>query len=136
MKIHAAKRGRFIGRATAKMPRPSLSFPHRPRIHSPDPRLADLRVPNAETLPLPVAPLRTLLGRDRKTNLRFGDFAAVTVYSQKRVPAVLSQAAVLSDDLYELLDEANLDEATQEKSRNRGGSAGSSWSYFLFLLAG
>ena len=76
-------------------------------------------------VPLPVAPLRTLLGRDRKTNLRFGDYAAVTVYSQKRVPAVLSQAAVLSDDLYELLDAANLDEATQEKSRNRGGSAGS-----------
>ena len=63
--------------------------------------------------------------RKHKTHLRFGDYAAVTVYSQKRVPAVLSQTAVLSDDLYELLDAANLDEATQEKSRNRGGSAGS-----------
>ncbi|MSU67207.1 MAG: hypothetical protein EXS40_01335 [Opitutaceae bacterium] len=118
------------------MPSPSLSFSHRPRIHSPNPGLAHLRVPNAEALLIPVAPLRNLLGRDRKTNLRFGDDAAVTVCSQKRVPAVLSQTAVLSDDFYELLDEANLDEATQEKSRYRSGRADSWWSYFLFLIAG
>ncbi len=69
-----------------------------------------------------------LLGRERKTSRWFGDYvseynfqqsmddgATVPLFYQKRVPEVLNQNANLSDDFYALLDEANLDEAQQEK---------------------
>lgn len=69
-----------------------------------------------------------LLGRERKTNQWFGDYvseynfqqsmddgATVPLFYQKRVPEVLNQNTNLSDDFYALLDEANLDEAQQEK---------------------
>ena len=69
-----------------------------------------------------------LLGRDRKTNQWFGDYvseynfqqsmddgATVPLFYQKRVPEVLIQNDTLSDDFYDLLDGANLDEAKQEK---------------------
>ena len=69
-----------------------------------------------------------LLGRDRKTNQWFGDYvseynfqqsmddgATVPLFYQKRVPEVLIQNDRLSDEFYDLLDEAKLDEAQQEK---------------------
>jgi type I restriction enzyme R subunit len=69
-----------------------------------------------------------LLGRDRKTNQWFGDYvseynfqqsmddgATVPLFYQKRVPEMLIQNDRLNDEFYELLDEANLDEAQQEK---------------------
>lgn len=69
-----------------------------------------------------------LLGRDRKTNQWFGDYvseynfqqsmddgATVPLFYQKRVPEVIIQNDSLSDEFYDLLDEAQLDEAQQEK---------------------
>lgn len=69
-----------------------------------------------------------LLGRDRKTNQWFGDYvseynfqqsmddgATVPLYYQKRVPEVLIQNTALSEEFYDLLDEAKLDEAQQAK---------------------
>ncbi|MFA6959577.1 MAG: type I restriction endonuclease subunit R [Opitutaceae bacterium] len=69
-----------------------------------------------------------LLGRDRKTNQWFGDYvseynfqqsmddgATVPLYYQKRVPEMLIQNENLGDEFYELLDDANLDDAQQEK---------------------
>ena len=84
---------------------PSIAYPR------PLARIAHLRVPNAETPPIPVAPLRPLLGRERKTHLRFGDYAAVPACYQQRGSAMLCPTATLSDGFYELLDAANLDEA-------------------------
>ena len=43
------------------------------------------------------------------------DGATVPLFYQKRVPEVLIQNANLSDEFYQILDEANLDEKTQEK---------------------
>jgi type I restriction enzyme R subunit len=69
-----------------------------------------------------------LLGRNRKTNQWFGDYvseynfqqsmddgATVPLFYQKRVPEVLIQNDRLDDEFYELLNDANLDEAQQEK---------------------
>lgn len=69
-----------------------------------------------------------LLGRDRKTNQWFGDYvseynfqqsmddgATVPLYYQKRVPEMHIQNQSLGDEFYELLDDANLDDAQQEK---------------------
>lgn len=69
-----------------------------------------------------------LLGRDRKTNQWFGDYvseynfqqsmddgATVPLFYQKRVPEVLIQNDRLNEEFYDLLDEAALDEAQQEK---------------------
>lgn len=69
-----------------------------------------------------------LLGRDRKTNAWFGgyvseynfqqsmaDGSTVPLFYQKRVPEMVLQNADLSDEFYELLDEANLDDLQQAK---------------------
>ncbi len=69
-----------------------------------------------------------LLGRDRKTNQWFGDYvseynfqqsmddgATVPLYYQKRVPEMHIQNDALGEEFYELLDDANLDDAQQEK---------------------
>lgn len=73
-----------------------------------------------------------LLGRDRKTNQWFGDYvseynfqqsmddgATVPLFYQKRVPEVLIQNDRLNEEFYDLLDEAALDEAQQEKLEQR-----------------
>jgi type I restriction enzyme R subunit len=73
-----------------------------------------------------------LLGRDRKTNQWFGDYvseynfqqsmddgATVPLYYKKRVPQVLIQNDDLTEDLSEIYEEENLDDAQREKLENR-----------------
>lgn len=69
-----------------------------------------------------------LLGRERKTNVWFGDYvseynfiqsiddgATVPLFYQKRVPEVLIQNDNLSDEFYQILEDENLDEKAQQK---------------------
>ncbi len=73
-----------------------------------------------------------LLGSKRKTNAWFGDYvseynfqqsmddgATVPLFYKKRVPQVLIQNDDLSDDLAEICDDENLDEAQKEKLENK-----------------
>jgi type I restriction enzyme R subunit len=73
-----------------------------------------------------------LLGSKRKTNQWFGDYvseynfqqsmddgATVPLYYKKRVPQVLIQNDELTDDLAEIYEDENLDDAQQEKLENR-----------------
>lgn len=73
-----------------------------------------------------------LLGSKRKTNEWFGDYvseynfqqsmddgATVPLYYKKRVPQVLNQNEDLTDDLAEIYEDENLDDAQQEKLENR-----------------
>ena len=73
-----------------------------------------------------------LLGSKRKTNAWFGDYvseynfqqsmddgATVPLFYKKRVPQVLIQNADLSDDLAEICEDENLDDAQQEKLENK-----------------
>ena len=82
-------------------------------------------LPNAQYFAFTGTPL---LGRERKTNSWFGDYvseynfiqsiddgATVPLFYQKRVPEVLIQNDNLSDDFYEILEDADLDELAQEK---------------------
>jgi type I restriction enzyme R subunit len=86
-------------------------------------------LPNAQYLAFTGTPL---LGRERKTNQWFGDYvseynfqqsmddgATVPLYYKKRVPQVLIQNDDLTDDLAEIYEDENLDEAQQEKLENR-----------------
>ena len=86
-------------------------------------------LPNAQYLAFTGTPL---LGRDRKTNQWFGDYvseynfrqamdddATVPLFYEKRVPEVLQQNEDLSDEFYEILEDADLDEAHREKLENR-----------------
>jgi type I restriction enzyme R subunit len=73
-----------------------------------------------------------LLGAQRKTNAWFGDYvseynfqqsmddgATVPLFYKKRVPRVLIQNDDLADDLAEICEDENLDEAQQQKLENR-----------------
>lgn len=73
-----------------------------------------------------------LLGRERKTNQWFGDYvseynfqqsmddgATVPLFYEKRVPQVLILNDNLSDDLAEIVEDENLDEAQQAKLENK-----------------
>jgi len=73
-----------------------------------------------------------LLGSKRKTNEWFGDYvseynfqqsmddgATVPLYYKKRVPEVLNQNEDLDDDLAEIYEDENLDDAQQEKLENK-----------------
>jgi type I restriction enzyme R subunit len=73
-----------------------------------------------------------LLGRERRTNQWFGDYvseynfqqsmddgATVPLFYQKRVPQVLIQNEDLDDDLADIVEEENLDDAQQAKLENR-----------------
>jgi type I restriction enzyme, R subunit len=73
-----------------------------------------------------------LLGRGRKTNQWFGDYvseynfqqsmddgATVPLFYKKRVPQVLIQNESLDDDLAEIVEDENLDDAQQTKLENR-----------------
>ncbi len=73
-----------------------------------------------------------LLGRDRKTNQWFGSYvseynfrqstddgATVPLFYSKRVPQVLMQNENLSEDLAEIVEDENLDEAQEAKLENR-----------------
>jgi len=86
-------------------------------------------LPNASFLAFTGTPL---LGRDRKTNEWFGDYvseytfqqsmedgATVPLFYQKRVPEMQVQNDDLSDEFYQILEEASLDEAGQEKLEKR-----------------
>ena len=86
-------------------------------------------LPNANYLAFTGTPL---LGRDRKTNLWFGDYvseynfqqsvedgATVPLYYEKRVPEVLIQNDNLNEEFVEILEEENLDEAAQQKLERR-----------------
>jgi type I restriction enzyme, R subunit len=86
-------------------------------------------LPNAQYLAFTGTPL---LGRERKTNQWFGDYvseynfqqsmddgATVPLYYKKRVPQVLIQNDELTDDLAEIYEDENLDEAQQEKLENK-----------------
>lgn len=86
-------------------------------------------LPNAQFLAFTGTPL---LGKERKTNRWFGDYvseynfqqsiadgATVPLFYQKRVPKVLIQNDDLSDELAEIYEDENLDEAAQEKLENR-----------------
>ena len=87
-----------------------------------------------------------LLGRERKTNAWFGDYvseynfqqsvddgATVPLFYKKRVPEVLIQNDDLSEELAEICEDENLDEAQQEKlerdsrRRSRSSSAMTAW---------
>ncbi len=82
-------------------------------------------LPNARYLAFTGTPL---LGKERKTNLWFGDYvseynfaqsiddgATVPLFYEKRVPEVLIQNDDLSDEFYEILEDENLDDAQQSK---------------------
>jgi type I restriction enzyme R subunit len=86
-------------------------------------------LPNAQYLAFTGTPL---LGSKRKTNQWFGDYvseynfqqsmddgATVPLYYKKRVPQVLNQNEDLTDDLAEIYEDENLDDAQQEKLENR-----------------
>ena len=86
-------------------------------------------LPNASYLAFTGTPL---LGRDRQTNAWFGDYvseytfaqsmedgATVPLFYQKRVPEMLVQNEDLSDEFYRIVEEENLDEASQEKLEKR-----------------
>jgi type I restriction enzyme R subunit len=73
-----------------------------------------------------------LLGRARKTNKWFGDYvseynfqqsmddgATVPLFYKKRVPQVLIQNDELTDDLAEICEDENLDDAQRAKLENR-----------------
>jgi len=73
-----------------------------------------------------------LLGRGRKTNQWFGDYvseynfqqsmddgATVPLFYQKRVPQVLIQNEDLGDDLADIVEDENLDDAQEAKLENR-----------------
>jgi type I restriction enzyme R subunit len=73
-----------------------------------------------------------LLGSKRKTNAWFGDYvseynfqqsmddgATVPLFYKKRVPQVLIQNDDLSDDLAEICEDENLDDAQREKLENK-----------------
>jgi type I restriction enzyme R subunit len=73
-----------------------------------------------------------LLGRGRKTNAWFGDYvseynflqsvddgATVPLFYKKRVPQVLIQNDELSEELAEICEDENLDDAQQAKLENR-----------------
>jgi type I restriction enzyme R subunit len=73
-----------------------------------------------------------LLGSKRKTNAWFGDYvseynfqqsmddgATVPLFYKKRVPQVLIQNDDLSDDLAEICEDENLDDAQKEKLENK-----------------
>jgi type I restriction enzyme R subunit len=73
-----------------------------------------------------------LLGRERKTNQWFGDYvseynfqqsiddgATVPLFYQKRVPQVLIQNEELNEELAEIIEDENLDDAQQSKLENR-----------------
>jgi type I restriction enzyme R subunit len=73
-----------------------------------------------------------LLGRERKTNQWFGgyvseynfqqsmdDGATVPLFYEKRVPQVLIQNDTLSEDLAEICEDENLDDAQQAKLENK-----------------
>lgn len=73
-----------------------------------------------------------LLGRDRKTNQWFGDYvseynfqqsmddgATVPLFYEKRVPQVLIQNESLTEDLAEICEDENLDDAQQAKLENK-----------------
>ena len=73
-----------------------------------------------------------LLGRDRKTNQWFGDYvseynfqqsmddgATVPLFYEKRVPQVLIQNENLSDELAEIVEDENLDEAQRSRLENK-----------------
>jgi type I restriction enzyme R subunit len=73
-----------------------------------------------------------LLGRGRKTNQWFGDYvseynfqqsmddgATVPLFYRKRVPQVLIQNEELDDDLADIVEDENLDDAQQTKLENR-----------------
>jgi type I restriction enzyme R subunit len=82
-------------------------------------------LPKAQYLAFTGTPL---LGRGRKTNAWFGEYvseynfqqsmedgATVPLFYEKRVPEVLIQNEVLSEEFYEILEDENLDEAQQAK---------------------
>lgn len=86
-------------------------------------------LPNASFLAFTGTPL---LGRDRKTNEWFGDYvseytfqqsmedgATVPLFYQKRVPEMLVQNEELSEEFYQIIEDENLDEASQEKLEKR-----------------
>ena len=73
-----------------------------------------------------------LLGTERKTNQWFGDYvseynfqqsmddeATVPLFYTKRVPQVLNQNESLSDDLADICEDENLDDAQQAKLENK-----------------
>jgi type I restriction enzyme R subunit len=73
-----------------------------------------------------------LLGRSRKTNQWFGNYvseynfqqsmddgATVPLFYKKRVPQVLNQNDDLDDDLADIVEDENLDDAQQSKLENR-----------------
>jgi type I restriction enzyme R subunit len=73
-----------------------------------------------------------LLGSKRKTNEWFGDYvseynfqqsmddgATVPLYYKKRVPQVLNQNEALTDDLAEIYEDENLDDAQREKLEDK-----------------
>jgi len=73
-----------------------------------------------------------LLGRERKTNVWFGDYvseynfqqsmddgATVPLFYEKRVPEVLIQNEGLSEEFYQILEDENLDEGQQAKLEQR-----------------
>ena len=73
-----------------------------------------------------------LLGRERKTNQWFGDYvseynfqqsmddgATVPLFYKKRVPQVLIQNDDLTEDLAEICEDENLDDAQQAKLENK-----------------
>ncbi|MBX9609018.1 MAG: type I restriction endonuclease subunit R [Gammaproteobacteria bacterium] len=86
-------------------------------------------LPNANYLAFTGTPL---LGKERKTNAWFGDYvseynflqsvedgATVPLFYEKRVPEMLIQNPDLSDEFLEILEDENLDEASQEKLERR-----------------
>lgn len=86
-------------------------------------------LPNASYLAFTGTPL---LGRERKTNEWFGDYvseytfqqsmedgATVPLFYQKRVPEMLVQNEDLSEEFYQIIEEENLDEVSQEKLEKR-----------------
>jgi type I restriction enzyme R subunit len=85
-------------------------------------------LPNAQYLAFTGTPL---LGSKRKTNQWFGDYvseynfqqsmddgATVPLYYKKRVPQVLIQNDDLTDDLAEIYEDENLDDAQQARVEN------------------
>lgn len=86
-------------------------------------------LPNASFLAFTGTPL---LGRERKTNEWFGDYvseytfqqsmedgATVPLFYQKRVPEMAVQNEDLSEEFYQIIEDENLDEASQEKLEKR-----------------
>src|SRR5664280_379083 len=86
-------------------------------------------LPNAQYLAFTGTPL---LGKERKTNQWFGEYvseynfrqsmddgATVPLFYKKRVPQVLIQNDDLSEELAEVCEDENLDDAQQEKLENK-----------------